>query len=69
MNLDKNDESIEFLIETNATCNWIWEIYLKFGVGGFAINQIVASTLSVLYFWFVNRNFDTQFLYHPYKFK
>lgn len=65
--LDENDDSFKFLVETNNKCEFMWRFYFKFIVGGFAVITVIVATLSTLFcFWF-NGDFDPRYVYHPFR--
>lgn len=60
-------ESKEFhlhLDEANSRIEWMWQMYMKYMLFGFAINSIAMATFSVLACCFVYGAFDKDHLFH-----
>lgn len=67
-NLDENDSSFPILMSTNEKCEWLWPVYMKYGMGGFMLNTTNVSAVSVLICYITNGHFEVDKLYHPFKF-
>lgn len=46
----------------------MWPYYLKFGMGGLVTNNIASAIVSVLFCLKVQGNFDSNYLYYPFRF-
>lgn len=66
-NSDENDDTFQFLVETNETCEWIWKFYFKFVICGFAVCTLIVSSLSFLFCLLINDHFDSRYVYHPFR--
>lgn len=63
--LDKNAESIEFLMRANEKCEWMWKVYFIFGMGGYCADLILTAMTSILLCFHRYGTLDTQHLYLP----
>lgn len=59
---------IHFLNEANQRSEWIWKVYVTFGMGGNILNYITFSGASIVYCWITYGGFDTNHLFTAYKF-
>lgn len=66
--LDANGESFVFLKKINQKCEWMWQIYLKYVLGGFVVSVISMASISVIICFIVKGEFDEGSAYHPFKF-
>lgn len=64
---DETQVSFQFLARANTLSESIMNIYMKYMMGGFAINAIVGCVVSMIYCWIIHGNFDTNYLFLPYK--
>lgn len=64
---DKDEVSFRFITHANSISEKMWQIYLKYGIGGFFVNHITTCALSIAICQLIRHNFDTNHLYHPYK--
>lgn len=63
---DKNWNSFEILGNANDWSERLWEIYLKYALGGFFVNTAISSAYSIFCTW-RNGFFDANIAYYPYK--
>lgn len=64
-NLDKNDDDLPMLINTNETCEWIWKIFMKYIFCGGLASNIIIPVVSILLCYILNGHFSVDELYHP----
>lgn len=66
-NLDEKSQLFHYLVEANKKSDWIWTIYFKCMIGVF-MNTATMAGASVVMNHFLNGSFDTNNLYHPFKY-
>lgn len=66
-NLDEKEDGFQFMVEANKTSENISIIYLNI-VGYYPLVTISTCIVSIIFCLMIKGNFDTAFLYHPYKF-
>lgn len=64
--IDKNDDSIRFMVHANHTSEWMCEIFLKFLMVYF-VSLPAISVGSVFFCWFFYENLNVESFYHPFK--
>lgn len=64
---DENTNSFRFLVRANNQSEWIWQIYLKYAMGGFIVTSIFMVVFSVEYSIIVYDHFDVHEVFHVYK--
>lgn len=65
--LDSTEMSFRFLGEANNKSEWLWQIYLKLGMGGAVVNMFISSIASIIYCYHKYGVFNANHLYKPYK--
>lgn len=58
---------MEVLVNADNYCEWMWNIYFKFMLNGYNIFILVTSAMSVFFSQWINKKFNTKYLYHPFK--
>ena len=66
-NLGEKEDWSHFLDEMNRKSDWIWKMFVIFGMGGFVLNNVMMSGASIVYCWMTYDDFDTNHLYTAYK--
>lgn len=64
---DKKKDTFHFLMEVNKKCEWMWKMYVRYMLLGFTIVTIITSTTSVCVCLIFNGEFDTKYVYYPFK--
>lgn len=67
LKLDKDDEAFRYLAWANERSEWLWKIFLKFGICGFFIGHLTITAICMLASWFIRSSLNPKYLYHPYK--
>lgn len=63
----KTPFEVQFLVDANSNCEWMWQIYFKFMLNGYNVFIVLTSAISVYVSQLINGKFDTKYLYHPFK--
>lgn len=66
LNSGENDDSFQFLMETNTRCQRMWRILIKCTIASMCW-MFTTSTFSVIYFLKVHGTFDVNYLLHPFR--
>lgn len=67
-NLDANKNSLRFLTQANNKSEGVCKAYILLILGGFVVNTVIMSAISVAMCLYTNGYFDVQYLYHPFSF-
>lgn len=65
--LDATKESFRFLAQANDKSEWVCMFYFKFALGGFCASTVAMAIASVLFSQLINKKFELQNLYLPYR--
>lgn len=66
--LDARMDSSKYLEKANNKSERFWPIYFKFIMVPFMMSSAVVSIVTVLFQWKVHGEFDTQHLFHAFRF-
>lgn len=66
LNADEIQKSHRFLSWANDKSEWVWKMYIKFGIKGFGVSTIISVAIPLV-FSLINGEFDTDSLYHAYR--
>lgn len=64
--IDENDISFRFIARANNTSEWLWKNYIKFSVGASFLIPFMTA-VSLAYCWFINGQFDINYVYLSHK--
>lgn len=66
--IDENEASYSYLIDANNKSEWLWNFYIKFGLGGFAANFMTSAISSIIFSWYTLKTIAVDRLFHPYSY-
>lgn len=65
--LGENEDSFCYLIRANNKSEWIWKIFFKYILAGFAISTVTVCTGSMIICYLAKGHFDSKSVYHVLK--
>lgn len=54
-------------MQVNDKCESMWQMYFKYTMGGFVVNNIIMSAVSILFNWQKYGRFDGEHAFRAYK--
>lgn len=66
LNLDKNEETYQFLLKVDNLCNWLWEMYF-YMMGCYFISSMMMCAISVVVCNYLTGSFDANHVLHPFR--
>lgn len=66
LNLDENQDSMQFLVHANSQSEWMWSFYLNYVMIGGGISLFVSAIVSVLVGKLIDDQYVTEYSHRPF---
>lgn len=65
--LDDGKDSYQFLVKANENGEKMWKLYIKYGIIGHFIGNVIMFVLAIVVCYLTFHQIDVQYLYRPYR--